>query len=277
MAATDTIKAGTQTLRLSPEDNVIVATVKIEAGSRDRRRPDGAAAHSLRPQGRQPRHRARRPGRQVRPDHRLRVEADRARRLGPRAQLRHGPGARRLRARLPVRAGRAARERPAGRGAGDLPGLSPRQRQGRHAQLYRHPDQRELLDHGRRLHRQGDRTLGRPRRLSQHRRHRGAEAGQWLRHRLSRRHLRHAEEDDLGLCDQPEHGRRHHGRARLRGLPDPALQGGLRRHRERDLPHHDDPGSRRYAQDGGGRRRGGQGDAAYRQPGEARDACRPPT
>ena len=176
-------------------------------------------------------------------------EAIAAGRLGARAQLRHGRGARRLRARLCVLRGRACRSTSCrSREQRDVPGLPPRQRQGRHAQLCRHPDLGELLDHGRRLHRQGDRALGHPRRLSQHRRHRGAQAGQWLRHRLSRRDLRHAEEDHLGLCHQPEHGRRHHGRPRLRGLPDPALQGSLRRHRERDVPHHDDPGDRRHAE-----------------------------
>ena len=39
----------------------------------------------------------------------------------------------------------------------DLPGLPPRQRQGRHAQLYRHPHQRELLGLGGPLHRGGGR------------------------------------------------------------------------------------------------------------------------
>ena len=190
-----------------------------------------APAHTLRPQGRRGADRAGRSGQEVRPDHRLCQPADRSRRLGARAQLRHGSGTRRLQSRLPDCPGRQAGERSARRGTGDFPGVPPVERQGRHPQLCRHPDQRELLDHRRRLHRQGDRALGHSRRLPQHRRHRRAEAGQWLRDRLSRRHLRHAEEDHLGLCDQPQHGRRHHGRPRLRGLPDPALQGSLRRRR----------------------------------------------
>ena len=61
------------------------------------------------------------------------------------------------------------------------------------------------------------------------------------------RDLRHAQAHHLGLCHQSQHGRRAHGRARLRGVPDPAAQGGLWRHRERDLPHHDHPGDRRHA------------------------------
>ena len=153
-------------------------------------------------------------------------------------------------------------------------GFKRAERAGGDAQLCRHPHLGELLDHGRGVHRQGDRALGHPRRLSQHRRHRRAEAGQRLRHRLSRRDLRHAQEDHLGLCDQPEHGRRDHGRARLRGVPDPQAQGSLRRHRERDVPHHDDPGDRRHAEDGRGRRRGGEGDAADRQHGRARRRSR---
>ena len=53
-----------------------------------------------------------------------------------------------------ARAGAAA----AARGARHLRGLPPRQRQGRHAQLHRHPDHRELLGHGRPLHRRGRST-----------------------------------------------------------------------------------------------------------------------
>ena len=54
----------------------------------------------------------------------------------------------------------------AGRAARDLRGLSPRERQGRHAQLHRHPDQRELLGLGRPLHRRRVQPLRHPRRLS---------------------------------------------------------------------------------------------------------------
>ena len=57
------------------------------------------------------------------------------------------------------------------------------------------------------------------------------------------------------------------------GFQIPQAQGGLWRHRERDVPHDDDPGDRRHAEDGRGRRRGGEGDAADRQQGEARDAA----
>lgn len=41
--------------------------------------------------------------------------------------------------------------------------------------------------------------------------------------------------------------------------------------RERDVPDHDHPGSGRHEKDRRGRRRGGEGDAAHRQPGAARD------
>ena len=45
-----------------------------------------------------------------------------------------------------------------------LPRLPPRQRQGRHAQLHRHPHQRELLGLGRPLHGRGRQPLRHPRR-----------------------------------------------------------------------------------------------------------------
>ena len=221
-----------RTLRLSDEDNVVVATERTEQGSAI---APGIAARQRIPFGHKMAIAADRQGRagpQVRPDHRLRQPADRRPATGCTSTIATWARARRVRTRLPdSREARARRKHPAGRGAGDVPGLSPRQRQGRHAQLCRHPHLGELLDHGRRLHRRGDRALRRARRLSQHRRHRRPQAGQWLRHRLSRRHLRHAEEDHLGLRHQPQHGRRRHGRARLRGLPDPALQGSLRRRR----------------------------------------------
>ena len=243
------------------------------ARRRGRQGRHGAPAHPLRPQGRHPADRRR----ASRSSSSARSSASPASRSPPATGCMStiatwAPSTAPSSATISSR-GRACREHPAGRGTGDLPGLSPRQRQGRHAQLCRHPDLGELLDHGRRLHRQGDRALRHPRRLSQHRRHRRAEAGQWLRHRLSRRDLRHAEEDHLGLCHQPEHGRRGHGRPRLRGFPDSALQGGLRRPGERDVPHHDDPGGRRHEEDRRGRRRGGEGHAADRQQGEARDAA----
>ncbi len=264
-----------RTLRLSDDDNVVVATERTEPGATVAK---GVTAHQRIPFG----HKVAiqpiatgEPVSQVRPDHRLRQQAYRRGRLGARAQLRHGRrSTARSSATTRLPQGARAGEHSAGRGTGDVPGLSARQRQGRHAQLCRHPHLGELLDHRRRLHRQGDRALRHPRRLSQHRRHRRAEAGQWLRHRLSRRDLRHAEEDHLGLCHQPEHGRRGHGRARLRGLPDPALQGSLRRPGERDVPHHDDPGSRRHEEDRRGRRRGGEGHAADRQQRPSARRCR---
>ncbi len=171
-------------------------------------------------------------------------------RLDPRAQHRHAG----FRPRLCLRRGGEARGHPAARPAGHLPGLPPRQRQGRHPQLHRHPDLRELLGHRGRLHRRGGEALRHAEGLSQHRRHRGAEDGQWLRRRFPRRHLRHPQAHGLGLCHQSQHGRRAHGGPRLRGLPDPALQGSLQRHRERNLPDHDDPGNRRHPEDGGGGR-----------------------
>ena len=54
---------------------------------------------------------------------------------------------------------------------------------------------------------------------------------------------------ELGLRHQPEHGRRRDGGTRLRGLPDRALQGGLRHRGERSLPHDDHSRAGRHAED----------------------------
>ena len=64
---------------------------------------------------------------------------------------------RRVRARLRLRPGRARGDPAAARGARHLRRLPPRQRQGGHAQLHRHPHQRELLGLGGPLHGRGGR------------------------------------------------------------------------------------------------------------------------
>ena len=63
-----------------------------------------------------------------------------------------------------------------------LRGLQPLERQGRHAQLYRHPHQRELLGLGRPLHRRRLQPLRHPRRLPHHRRRRALRPRPRLRH-----------------------------------------------------------------------------------------------
>ena len=139
-------KTAPRTLRLNAHDNLIVAIDPVASGTS----VQGVAATQRIMRG-----------------HKMAVAADRQ----GRAVLKFGqiigfasediaPGdqvhdaqllvMRRVRARLCLRAGRARRGAPAARGARHLRGLPPRQRQGRHAQLYRHPDQRELLGHGRR-------------------------------------------------------------------------------------------------------------------------------
>ena len=91
--------------------------------------------------------------------------------------------------------------------ARDLRGFQARQWQGRDAQLCGHPDLGELLGHRRRLHRHARSSdRGILRRLSQYRRHHGAEAVQWLRHRLSRRDLQHAEATTWGYATNPNMG-----------------------------------------------------------------------
>ena len=228
-----------------------------DRGRRDPPRgcPGGRAARertrSARPQDGQRRYRGRSPGAQVRPDHRLRLEADPAGAMGARAQLRDAG----LRARLSLQRGRAAGRVPAGSGAGDVPGLSARQRQDRHAQLSRHSDLGELLGDGRAPDRARGRAVGNAGGLSQRRRHHSARARHGLRHGGEGRGLRDAQAHAMGLCRQSQHGRRHHGRAGLRGFPDRPHEGGIRRRRKRSVPEHDDPGDRRHAQDRRGRAR----------------------
>ena len=155
-----------RTLRLHRDDNVLVAAERIEPGVPI---SPGLATGQRIPFGHKVAARAdrrRRAGPQVRPDHRLRQPADRAPATGCTSTIATWVRARRFERDYQFAQAARAEHDPAGRGAGDVPGLPPRQRQGRHAQLCRHPDQRELLGHGRRLHRRGDQPLGHPRRLS---------------------------------------------------------------------------------------------------------------
>ena len=170
-----------------------------------------------------------------------------------------------------IRRGGAAREHPAGRGAGDVRGLQALQRQGRNAQLSRHPDQRELLGDGGQVHGAGDHPLGHSRRLSEHRRRRAVRARHRLRHGPEGRRLRHLPPHAVGLCVQPQSRRHAAGRARLRGVPDRAHEGSLRHRRHRYVPDHDHPGDRRHQENGRVGRRADQGNAADRGARQARD------
>ena len=75
---------------------------------------------------------------------------------------------------------------PAGREPGDLPGLPPRQRQGGHAQLSRHPHLGELLGDRGAADRARGRAVGHARRLSQRRRRHRARPRHRLRHGRAR-------------------------------------------------------------------------------------------
>ena len=140
---------------------------------------------------------------QIRPDHRFRLPPDWPWRVGARAQLRSS----RIRARLPLRRGHAPREHRAGGRAADLPGLPPRQRQGRDAQLSRGPNFGELLGDGRALDRQGGRALRNSRRLSACRRNHRAGPWHGLRHGRERRGVRGAHAHPMGLRRQSQHRR----------------------------------------------------------------------
>ena len=155
-----------------------------------------------------------------------------------------------------------------------LRGLPPRQRQGRHAQLHRHPHQRELLGLGRPLHGGGGQSLGHPRPIPQRRRRRLVRARHRLRARRQGRGLRRARAHAMGLRGPSQSRRRARGRPGLRGVPDRAPQEQIRPDRGRQLPDHDHPGHRRHQEDHRGRRRSHRGDAAPRQPGAPRDDLR---
>ena len=168
-------------------------------------------------------------------------------------------------------AGIAADRFRAGGRARDVRGLPALQRQGRHAQLSGHPDQRQLLGDRRQVHGAGDHALGHARRLSDHRRRRAVRARHRLRHGPQGRRFRRAAPDAMGLHLQPQPRRRAAGRARLRGLPDRPHEGSLRHRRRRHLPDDDHPGDRRHQEDDRMGRRAHQGDAADRGARQARD------
>ena len=175
-------------------------------------------------------------------------------------------------ARTPARADPAASSSQA-----TFEGFRRAERQGRHAQLSGDPDQRELLGLGGALHGQGDRAVGRARRPSRHRRRDRAGARHGLRHRLQGRGLRCAQAHPMGLCDEPEYRRRAAGRAGLRSLPDRPHEAGIRDRRERHVPHDDDPGDGRHAQDRRGRRQRLLRHAARPPTRRAARRCRPPS
>ena len=115
---------------------------------------------------------------------------------------------------------------PASR-ARDIRRFPALQRQGRDAQLSRHPDQRELLGDRRQIHGAGNHALRHPRRLSDHRRRRAVRPRHRLRDGPQGRRLRRAAPDAMGIHVQPESRRRIAGRPRLRSLPDRPHEGSL--------------------------------------------------
>ena len=177
----------------------------------------------------------------------------------------------RVRARLRLRSRRARGGAAASRGAWHVRGLPARQRQGRHAQLHRHPHQRELLGLRGALHGGGRQPLRHSRAVSQRRRGGLVRARHRLRARRHGRGLRGAGAHTVGLCGASQSRCSAGGGARVRGVPDRAPQGEVRPGRGRQLPLHDHPGHRRHEEDHRGGGGAHQGDAAPRQRGAARD------
>ncbi len=121
---------------------------------------------------------------------------------------------------------------------------------GRDAQLCRHPDLGELLDDGGGLHRQGDRAGGI---LDDYPNIDGIVAlkqanGCVIDYRgvifdtLKKTTWGYATNPNMGGVIMVGLG--------CEGFQIPQAQGSLRRHRERDVPHDDHPGSRRHEEDG---------------------------
>ncbi len=135
-------------------------------------------------------------------------------------------------------------ERSCRRPSGDLRGLPARERPGRHAQLHRRPDQRELLGLRRPLHR---RSGQRARALLDEYPNVDGVVALHPRHRL--RHGRPAARasppcsaPNGAMPRNPNFGGVAAGRPRLRGDADPRPDARPRHRGGRDLPHHDDPG-----------------------------------
>ena len=142
-------------LRLTPADNVLVAIDVVDKGATA---PEGIAALERIGKGHKMAAAEIRAGEPVRKFGQIIGFAKQdipPGRLGARAQYRHAG----LRPRLCLRR-RTRSPRTSCRSSqqATFQGYPPRQRQGRHPQLHRHPDLGELLGHRRRLHRRGDRS-----------------------------------------------------------------------------------------------------------------------
>ena len=206
----------------------------------------------------------RRAGPQVRPDHRLRLEADRARANGCTSTI-----ARCRNSRATIISRRRAAEAilPVAEQA-TFQGYRRANGKAGTRNYLGDPDLGELLGDGGAPDRPRGRALGHAGRLSQRRRRHRARARHRLRHGREGRGLRDAQAHAMGLRRQSQHRGRRAGRARLRGVPDRPHERGIRRRRGRLVPEHDDPGDRRHAQDRRGRAsQRVDGDAADRRQG----------
>ncbi len=159
--------------------------------------------------------------------------------------------------------------------AAELQGLSARQRQGGDAQLYRRALDRELLRHGVQVHRRalpagGAGAVPERRRGGRH------HPFDRLRHGRPRRGLRHAAAHALGLRRASELRRHPDDRPGLRGDADRFSARGLPDQARPLVPHHDDAGHGRHAEDDRACPRHDQGDAAARQRGWRASPSRSP-
>ena len=186
-----------RTVRLSPNDNVVVAVDPI---------PEGASAAGVTARG----------ARDARPQDGDRADRARASRCAsttrssalPRQPIAPGDWVHTQNVEMhdfardyQLRRRREERRGAAARTARDLRGLCAAGRQDRHAQLHRHPHLGELLGLGGALHRARGGALRRARRSSRDRRRGGVRARHRLRARRLWRGLRRAAPHPVGLRD----------------------------------------------------------------------------
>ena len=172
-------QAEPRTLSLNAKDNVIVAVDAVAGGDRRQGR-GGGGAHPARPQD---------GGHERSPRASRFSSSGRSSALRPRTSCRARmctrtiAASRRSSATMRFAQDGKVRGHSAGRAAGHVPGLPPRQGQGRHAQLHRRGDERELLGDGGALHRRGGDALRPAQGLSECRWRHPAGALDRLRHR----------------------------------------------------------------------------------------------
>ena len=200
----------------------------------------------------------RRSGQKIRSDHRIRHPTDRTRRPCAHPQCRVPQHQRGLRV---CDGSQACETRHFGR---YVHGIPPRQRSGRHAQLHRGFDHRELFrDCG--PHDRQSLHAGQAGRVSERRRRGGLCPWNGLRNGRFRRRLRSSSTGHVGVCETSQPRCCSDGRSGLRDEPDRLAVGRVWAEAEPHLPDDEHPERRRIAPDRGNGHRQDQPDATHCQ------------